>query len=87
MRRGGARGSGSSCAASRCCSGHCASDRVESANPAIAAGAPVQVFDLEKLRIAGFAVLPDGRLFGVLTTEFERNEVTEQHLVLDSSDR
>ncbi len=53
-----------------------------SASPAIAAGAPVQVADLERLRISDFTVLPDGRLFGVLTSEMERNEVTEEHIVL-----
>jgi serine/threonine-protein kinase len=53
------------------------------AKPGITAGAPVQVLDLEKLRIAEFTALPDGRLFGVLTSELERNEVTEQNLVLN----
>jgi eukaryotic-like serine/threonine-protein kinase len=53
------------------------------AKPAITAGAPAQLFDLEKLSIADFTVLPDGRLLGVLTSELERNEVTEQNLVLD----
>jgi hypothetical protein len=54
--------------------------------PAITAGTPAQVFDLEKLRINGFAVLPDGRLLGILTSDLERNEISGMNLVLNFSD-
>jgi serine/threonine-protein kinase len=52
----------------------------------ITAGPAVQVADLERLRIGEFAVLSDGRLFGVLRGDRESGEITEQHLVLDFFD-
>jgi Tol biopolymer transport system component len=53
------------------------------AKPGITAGTPIQLLDMEKLRISDFTVLPDGRLFGVLTSALEQNEVTDQNLVLN----
>jgi len=55
------------------------------AAPEIAPGPQVELFDLEKLRISNFTVLPDGRLFGILTSELERGEVTGQNLILGFS--
>jgi dipeptidyl aminopeptidase/acylaminoacyl peptidase len=54
--------------------------------PALTAGAPIQKLDLGKLRIASFAVLPEGRLLGVLQGEDERDEVTGGNVVLNFSD-
>src|SRR6185436_4480736 len=50
-----------------------------SATPAITTGPPVQLLDLSRLRIAEFSALPDGRLLGILTSELERVEITDEN--------
>jgi eukaryotic-like serine/threonine-protein kinase len=56
------------------------------AGGSITSGPPTQVADLDRLRIVEPSVLPDGRLFGVLTSDMERNEVTEGRLVINFFD-
>ncbi len=50
--------------------------------PDLAASAPTQVYDFDKLRVAMWTVFPDGRFFVGLRNENE-DEITRYNLVLD----
>jgi hypothetical protein len=53
--------------------------------PELSVSAPVQVHDLEKLRVAFWGLIPDGRLFVGLKNDNE-DEITRYSLVLNWSD-
>ncbi len=52
------------------------------AGPAVTVSAPVEVLDLEKLRVAMWSVLPDGRLL-VGPRNDNEDEITRYNLVLN----